>query len=51
MITMIIPPGDDINRHVQKLVTEEGTANVIKSRVNRLSVLAAIGSAKYKLKQ
>jgi len=51
MITLIIPPGDDINRHTQLLVNEASTASRIKSRVNRLSVLTAITSAQQKLKQ
>mmetsp|Transcript_5614 Transcript_5614/g.15085 ORF Transcript_5614/g.15085 Transcript_5614/m.15085 type:complete len:449 (-) Transcript_5614:453-1799(-) len=50
MISLIIPPKDDINR-INKLLTEEyGTASCIKSRVNRLSVLAAITSTQQRLK-
>merc|ERR1719313_365223 len=50
MISLIIPGKDDINR-ANKLLTEEyGTASSIKSRVNRLSVLAAITSTQQRLK-
>ncbi len=50
MISLIVPPKDQISR-VSKLLQEEyGTAGNIKSRVNRLSVLAAITSAQQKLK-
>jgi peptide chain release factor subunit 1 len=50
MISLIVPPKDDINR-INKLLTEEyGTASSIKSRVNRLSVLGAITSTQQRLK-
>jgi len=50
MITLIIPPTDQISR-INKLLSDEmGTASNIKSRVNRLSVLSAITSAQQKLK-
>jgi len=50
MISLIIPPKDDINR-INKMLTEEyGTASCIKSRVNRLSVLGAITSTQQRLK-
>lgn len=50
MISLIIPPGDQISR-VNKMLTEEaGTATNIKSRVNRLSVLSAITSTQGRLK-
>ena len=50
MISLIIPPKDQIAR-VSKLLTEEsGTASNIKSRVNRLSVLGAIVSVQNRLK-
>src|ERR1700731_4234541 len=50
MISLIIPPKDQIPR-VQKLLAEEyGTASNIKSRVNRLSVLGAITSTQQRLK-
>ena len=50
MITLIVPPGDQISR-VNKMLTEEySTAVNIKSRVNRLSVLSAIVSVQQRLK-
>ncbi|EJD46105.1 peptide chain release factor eRF/aRF subunit 1 [Auricularia subglabra TFB-10046 SS5] len=50
MISLIIPPKDQISR-VQNMLTQEyGTASNIKSRVNRLSVLAAITSTQQRLK-
>ena len=50
MISLIIPPGDQLSR-VQKLLTDEyGTASNIKSRTNRLSVLSAITSTQNRLK-
>ncbi|KAI8869051.1 putative eukaryotic petide chain release factor subunit 1 [Ramicandelaber brevisporus] len=50
MITLIIPPRDQINIWARKLTEEYGTATNIKSRVNRLSVLSAITSAQGRLK-
>jgi len=51
MISLIIPPGDEVSR-VNKMLTEEyGTASCIKSRVNRLSVLGAITSTQQRLKR
>jgi peptide chain release factor subunit 1 len=50
MISLIIPPRDQISRVAQKLLEEYGTASNIKSRVNRLSVLGAITSTQAKLK-
>lgn len=50
MITLIIPPGDDVNRSNKMLVGEASTASNIKSRVNRLSVLTAITSTQQRLK-
>jgi len=51
MISLIIPPNDEISR-VSKMLTEEyGTASCIKSRVNRLSVLGAITSTQQRLKR
>ncbi|PJF20098.1 Peptide chain release factor eRF/aRF subunit 1 [Paramicrosporidium saccamoebae] len=50
MISLIIPPKDQIPRIAQKLAEEYGTASNIKSRVNRLSVLSAITSTQQKLK-
>jgi len=50
MISLIIPPKDEISR-INKLLAEEyGTASNIKSRVNRLSVLGAITSTQQRLK-
>jgi peptide chain release factor subunit 1 len=51
MVSLIIPPGDQISRVNKMLTDEAGTASNIKSRVNRLSVLGAITSAQQKLKQ
>lgn len=51
MISIIIPPKDQISRVSKMLTDEYGTASNIKSRVNRLSVLGAITSAQSKLKQ
>ena len=46
----VIPPKGQVNL-VNKMLTDEiGTASNIKSRVNRLSVLNAIGSAQTRLK-
>lgn len=50
MISLIIPPKDQIARYGKMLADEYGTASNIKSRVNRLSVLAAITSTQQKLK-
>ena len=50
MISLIIPPRDQISRAAKMLAEEYGTASNIKSRVNRLSVLAAITSAQQRLK-
>lgn len=50
MISLVIPSGDQVARYTKKLTEEYGTAENIKSRVNRLSVLSAITSAKEKLK-
>jgi len=50
MISLIIPPKEQIARWSQKLTDEYGTASNIKSRVNRLSVLSAITSTQQKLK-
>ncbi len=50
MISLILPPKDQVSR-VQKMLTiEYGTASNIKSRVNRLSVLGAITSVQQRLK-
>eukprot|EP00127_Corallochytrium_limacisporum_P003832 Clim_evm46s153 gene=Clim_evmTU46s153 len=50
MISLIIPPKDQITRVSKMLADEYGTASNIKSRVNRLSVLSAIVSVQQKLK-
>ncbi|KAI9593745.1 peptide chain release factor eRF1/aRF1 [Syncephalis fuscata] len=50
MISLIIPPKDQINRITRMLADEYGTASNIKSRVNRLSVLSAITSTQQRLK-
>jgi peptide chain release factor subunit 1 len=50
MISLIIPPKDQVSR-IQKMLGDEfGTASNIKSRVNRLSVLSAITSTQQRLK-
>lgn len=50
MISLIMPPRDQVSR-VQKMLGDEyGTASNIKNRVNRLSVLSAITSAQQRLK-
>lgn len=50
MISLIIPPRDQIARCTKMLADEFGTASNIKSRVNRLSVLGAITSTQQRLK-
>lgn len=50
MISLIIPPKDQISRVTKMLADEYGTASNIKSRVNRLSVLSAIVSVQSRLK-
>ncbi|CAM9162666.1 unnamed protein product [Ectocarpus fasciculatus] len=50
MISLIIPPRDQVPRISKMLADEYGTASNIKSRVNRLSVLGAITSTQQKLK-
>jgi len=50
MISLIIPPKDQISRAAKMLQEEYGTASNIKSRVNRLSVLSAITSTQQRLK-
>ena len=50
MISLIVPPGDQVARVSKMLADEAGTAANIKSRVNRLSVLGAITSATQRLK-
>lgn len=50
MISLIIPPKDQVSRVAKMLALEYGTASNIKSRVNRLSVLGAITSVQQRLK-
>ena len=50
MISLIVPPKDQISRVSKMLGDEYGTASNIKSRVNRLSVLSAITSTQQRLK-
>ncbi|CAH8492150.1 unnamed protein product [Heterobilharzia americana] len=50
MISLIIPPKDQVTRVAKLLAEEYGTASNIKSRVNRLSVLSAITSVQQRLK-
>ncbi|XP_027358394.1 eukaryotic peptide chain release factor subunit 1-3-like isoform X1 [Abrus precatorius] len=50
MISLIMPPRDQISRVNKMLGDEFGTASNIKSRVNRQSVLGAITSAQQRLK-
>lgn len=50
MISLLIPPGDQIAKVGKLLADEAGTASNIKSRVNRLSVLSAITSTQQRLK-
>jgi len=50
MISLIIPPKDQVSRVNAMLAGEYGTASNIKSRVNRQSVLSAITSTQQRLK-
>ncbi|KAI3811523.1 hypothetical protein L1987_21247 [Smallanthus sonchifolius] len=50
MISLIMPPRDQISRVTKMLGDELGSASNIKSRVNRQSVIGAITSAQEKLK-
>lgn len=50
MISLIVPPKDQVSRVNKMLGDELGTASNIKSRVNRLSVLSAITSVQQRLK-
>jgi len=50
MISLIIPPKDQVSRAAKLLAEEFGTASNIKSRVNRQSVLGAITSTQQRLK-
>ena len=51
MISLVIPPKGQVNLVNKMLTDEAGTASNIKSRVNRQSVLDAIGSAQTRLKR
>jgi peptide chain release factor subunit 1 len=50
LISLVIPPRDQIAQVSKMLAEEYGKAANIKSRVNRLSVLSAITSTQQKLK-
>ncbi|BDA47758.1 Eukaryotic peptide chain release factor subunit 1-3 [Coccomyxa sp. Obi] len=50
MISLIMPPKDQVSRAQKMLGDEFGTASNIKNRVNRQSVLGAITSAQQRLK-
>eukprot|EP00761_Pharyngomonas_kirbyi_P011810 gb/GECH01011836.1/.p1 GENE.gb/GECH01011836.1/~~gb/GECH01011836.1/.p1 ORF type:complete len:442 (+),score=125.90 gb/GECH01011836.1/:1-1326(+) len=50
MISLIVPPGDQINKVSKMLADEAGTASNIKNRVNRQSVQDAITSTLQRLK-
>ncbi|CAH7670353.1 eukaryotic peptide chain release factor subunit 1 [Phakopsora pachyrhizi] len=50
MISLILPPKSQLSQAQNMLAHEYGTASNIKSRVNRLSVLAAITSTQQRLK-
>ena len=50
MISLIMPPKDQVARVNKMLADEYGTASNIKNRVNRQSVLSAITSAQQRLK-
>jgi len=50
MISLIVPPKTQVAAIGKLLQEEQGTATNIKSRVNRLSVLSAIASARERLK-
>ena len=49
VVTLLLPPNEQLPKINAKLIEEYGTAANIKSRVNRLSVLAAITSVQQKL--
>ena len=44
MISLVMPPTEEVSKINHMLTNEFGTASNIKSRVNRLSVLSAIKS-------
>ena len=49
-VSLYIPSGDPINKHMQLLTQELSGAESIKSRQTRQSVISAITSAREKLK-
>jgi len=51
MISLVVPPKDQVSRVNKMLSDEYGTASNIKSRVNRQSVLGAITSTQQRLKR
>jgi peptide chain release factor subunit 1 len=50
MITLIVPPNEQVSKVMSMLTNEYGTASNIKSRVNRQSVQTAITSTQQRLK-
>ena len=50
MISLLIPPGEQISKISKMLIEEYCTASNIKSKVNKTSVLGAITSAQMRLK-
>ena len=50
MISIIIPPGDQITQVSKRVADESGKASNIKSRVNKQSVQAALTSVQQRLK-
>lgn len=50
MISLLMPPNEQLHKTNQMLTNELGTATNIKSRVNRQSVISAITKAQQKLK-
>lgn len=50
MISLVMPPTEDVAKINHMLTNEFGTASNIKSRVNRLSVLSAIKSTQERIK-
>ena len=50
MISLVMPPTEDVGKINHMLTNEFGTASNIKSRVNRLSVLSAIKSTQERIK-
>lgn len=50
IVSLIIPPNDQIHKYQSMLTKELGAANNIKSRVNRLGVLSAITSTQQRMK-